>query len=253
MKLQIKDIKDEVVVTDWVELYIDGKRESSFSYYLTELKERFKDLYVSKIMNFKDEYTGFYTYTHVYASKDACEYAGTELSIITHEYKKVSELTTAEVTSNNLRVILFNQDNNVPSDFYMLTSLEELKSELPDAYVSSIVNYQYDEEKPVSSSILLCSYKTPYKVFSKYEIKTYEIFALLERSLTKYKSKITNDNKENCYNDLGMRYRYIGLWIIASVDGSKSFLTLESPHDKEFYEIRQFINKVEKELFDLYA
>ena len=50
-----------------------------------------------------------------------------------------------------------------------------------------------------------------------------------------------------------MRYRYIGLWIIASVDGSKSFLTLENPIDKEFYEIRQFINKVEKELFDLYG
>ena len=108
MKKQIKELslkEDEVVVTDWVELFIDGKRESSFSYYLTDLKERFKDLYISKIINFKDEYTGFYTYTHVYASKDACEYAGTELSIITHEYKKVSELTTAEVTSNNLRVI----------------------------------------------------------------------------------------------------------------------------------------------------
>ena len=149
MKFQIKDIKDEVVVTDMAYLFIDGKHESSFSYYLTDLKERFKDLYISKIINFKDEYTGFYTYTQVYASKESCEYTGTELEIITHEYKNVSELTVDEVTSNNLRVILFNQDSNVPSDFYMLTSLEELKSELPNAYVSSIVNYQYDEEKPV--------------------------------------------------------------------------------------------------------
>lgn len=257
MTKQIKDLsfnEDEIKVNDYINLVVDG--ENKGIYELKNLMRERPGLFIKKIINNYNELTKSYVSSLIYACVGMCEFKGVEKEVVVKEiYKQVKDLTKDEIRSDSIYVVVFdNLKNRQIKDMFMLKSFDELK-DCSDFYVFSVMNYQYDEEKVISSSIVACVDKTPYHEISKEEAFVLEVKELLKKAIGNgYKGEI-NPGYSYYFNDLGMYFIISDTLnkIAGGIKDTDKNLVLNDFKSKQFYEIRTFINQVVDEIFSLYA
>lgn len=257
MTKQIKDLsfsEDEVKVNDYIDLVVDG--ENKGIYELKNLMRERPGLFIKKIINNYNELTMSYVSSLIYGCVGMCEFKGVEKEVAVKEiYKQVKDLTKEEVRSDSIYVVVFdNLKNRQIKDMYMLKSIDELK-EINELYVYSVMNYQYDEEKVISSSIIACVDKTPYHEISKEEAFVLEVKELLKKAIGQGYKEIIKPEYSYYFNDLGMYFIISDMLnsIVGGIKDTDKKLILNDFKNKEFYEIRTFINQVVDEIFSLYA
>lgn len=254
---QIKDLsfnEDEVKVNNYINLILDG--ENKGVYELKNLMRERPGLYVIEIINYYNELTKCYVSSLIHACVSTCEFNGVKKEVIVKEiYKQVKDLTKDDVRSDSIYVVVFdNLKNRQIKDMYMLKSFDELKG-CSDFYVFSVMNYQYDEEKVISSSIIACIEKTPYHEISKEEAFVLEVKELLKKAIGQGYKEIIKPEYSYYFNDLGMYFIISDAFntIAGGIKDTDKKLILNDFKNKEFYEIRTFINQVVDEIFSLYA
>ena len=257
MTKQIKDLsfsEDEVKVNDYIDRVGDG--ENKGIYELKNLMRERPGLFIKKIINNYNELTKSYVSSLIYACVGMCEFNGVKKEVVVNEiYKQVKDLTKDEVRSDSIYVVVFdNLKNRKIEDMFMLKSFEELK-ECKDFYVYSVMNYQYDEEKVISSSIIASIDKTPYHEISKEEAFVLEVKELLKKAIGQGYKEVIKPEYSYYFNDLGMYFIISDMLnsIVGGIKDTDKKLILNDFKSKEFYEIRTFINQVVDEIFSLYA
>ena len=253
---QIKDLsfsEDEVKVNGYIKLVVNDENMGIFE--LKNLMRERPNLYIKEITNFYDEITKLYVSSLIYACVGTCEFKGVKKEVKVKEiYKQIKDLTKNEVKSDSIYVVVFdNLKNRQIKDMYMLKSFDELK-DIKELYVNSVMNYQYDEEKATTSSIIACIEKATYHEVSKEEAFVLEVKELLKRAIGRdYKEEI-NPGYSYYFNDLGMYFIISDTFntIVGGIKNTDKNLVLNNFKSKQFYEIRTFINQVVDEIFSFY-